>query len=102
MTNQANTCVHQTGSLWRTLGGWTCLLIGVLGLVLPFIPGIPLLIIGMVALSPNYLWARTSLKWIRERIRRGACPPVADIGHNNDARQTHRRRLSMYATENLP
>jgi hypothetical protein len=71
MTKQDNTRDrHQTSAFWRTTGGWTCLIIGVLGLALPIIPGIPLLVVGLVALSPNYPWARSGLGWMKERIRK--------------------------------
>jgi hypothetical protein len=69
MTKQGETrSLHPKTSPWRIAGGWTCLFIGVLGLALPVIPGIPLLIVGLVALSPNYPWARSSLRWMKERI----------------------------------
>ena len=48
--------------------GWILLLGGVLGLLLPLLPGIPLLIAGLVILSREYAWARRLLergrKWI--------------------------------------
>ena len=71
MTKQAITRdLYQTGSFWRAMGGWTCLFLGILGLALPVIPGIPLLVVGLVALSPNYPWARSSLRWMKERIQK--------------------------------
>jgi len=50
------------GSLWRTAAGWMLLLLGVAGLMLPILPGVPLLIAGLVMLSTEYTWAR---KWLR-------------------------------------
>jgi uncharacterized membrane protein YbaN (DUF454 family) len=41
--------------------GWILLMIGVLGLLLPLLPGIPLLIAGLVILSREYDWARRLL-----------------------------------------
>ena len=74
MTGQNKTRdLHSTASLWRSAGGWTCLLIGVLGFALPMIPGIPLLVIGLLALSPNYPRARSRLRRVRERIRKVTC-----------------------------
>ena len=53
------------------------LLLGVIGLVLPLLPGIPLLIAGLVILSREYDWARRLLakgqRWlpaVSEKIRR--------------------------------
>ena len=71
MAKYDKTCdLHPTAALWRIAGGWTCLFVGGFGLALPIIPGIPLLIIGLAALSPNYLWARSGLRWMRERFER--------------------------------
>jgi uncharacterized membrane protein YbaN (DUF454 family) len=59
------------------LVGWLLLLLGVIGLVLPLLPGIPLLIAGLVILSREYDWARRllakGLRWlpaVSEKIRR--------------------------------
>jgi uncharacterized membrane protein YbaN (DUF454 family) len=41
--------------------GWLLMLLGVIGLVLPLLPGIPLLIAGLVILSREYDWARRLL-----------------------------------------
>ncbi|HTT24933.1 MAG TPA: PGPGW domain-containing protein [Candidatus Sulfotelmatobacter sp.] len=41
--------------------GSTLLLLGAIGLVLPLLPGIPLLIAGLVMLSREYDWARRLL-----------------------------------------
>ena len=74
MTQSVSTWnIQQSGSLWRTAGGWTFLVVGVAGLVLPVLPGVPLLIAGLVMLSADYHWARTSLRrlklWIRKLNR---------------------------------
>jgi uncharacterized membrane protein YbaN (DUF454 family) len=57
--------------------GWILLLVGVLGLLLPLLPGIPPLIAGLVILSREYDWARRVLariqRWlpaISEQARR--------------------------------
>jgi hypothetical protein len=63
-----------TGSLWRNAGGWTLVILGVAGLILPVLPGIPLLIMGLVLLSADYRWARICLRrvklWTRKLDRR--------------------------------
>src|ERR1700722_15951779 len=62
-----------SGSLWRNVGGWILVVLGVAGLVLPFLPGVPLLLAGLVMLSADYRWARTCLRrlklWIRKLNR---------------------------------
>jgi uncharacterized membrane protein YbaN (DUF454 family) len=57
-------------SLWRTVAGWLCVFAGVLGLVLPVIPGIPLLIAGLIVLSTRYRWASVCLKWLKRQMKK--------------------------------
>ena len=56
-------------SLWRTAVGWALVCAGVTGLVLPVIPGIPLLIAGLVVLSARYRWAAVCLRWLKRKVR---------------------------------
>ncbi len=56
-------------SLWRKIVGWSCLVVGALGIVLPIIPGIPLLVIGLAALSTQHRWARALFAWIKRHYR---------------------------------
>jgi uncharacterized membrane protein YbaN (DUF454 family) len=48
--------------------GWLCILLGAAGLVLPFIPGAVLLLIGITLLSQHYSWARRLLVRARDRF----------------------------------
>jgi len=43
------------------VAGWLCILAGAAGLVLPFMPGTVLLLIGLTLLSKHYAWARRLL-----------------------------------------
>ncbi len=56
--------------IWRELVGWTSLVIGVLGIILPIIPGIPFLVIGLAALSTEYRWVRSLLVWAKGKMGR--------------------------------
>jgi uncharacterized membrane protein YbaN (DUF454 family) len=47
--------------------GWALLMLGVAGLVLPVLPGVALLIIGLSLLSLEYKWAR---RWMGPLLRR--------------------------------
>lgn len=64
------------GRLWRRASGWTLVVLGVIGCVLPVLPGIPLLLGGLALLSTEYSWAEKALRrlkaWVeRARLRRG-------------------------------
>jgi uncharacterized membrane protein YbaN (DUF454 family) len=74
--------LQPSGSLWRTAGGWVLLTFGVAGLILPVLPGTPLLIAGLVMLSADHRWARNCLRrvklWIRKLRRHPPKPSNAD------------------------
>jgi uncharacterized membrane protein YbaN (DUF454 family) len=59
-----------SSSLWRTAGGWTFLVFGVAGLVLPVLPGVPLLLAGLIMLSADYHWARSCLRRVKLWVRK--------------------------------
>ena len=61
---------QERGSLWRKIVGWLCIAAGLLGLVLPIIPGIPLLIAGVVTLSTQHRWARALMLRMKRRFRK--------------------------------
>lgn len=48
--------------LVTVIGGWGLVLVGFAGLVLPVVPGVPLLLIGLGLLSPRFAWARNVLE----------------------------------------
>jgi uncharacterized protein YqgC (DUF456 family) len=60
---------RRESSLWLKIVGWACIAVGLLGLVLPIIPGIPILIAGLVTLSTQHRWARALLLWVKKRYR---------------------------------
>jgi uncharacterized membrane protein YbaN (DUF454 family) len=66
----ATETIRRKGSLWRKIIGWSFVAAGLLGLVLPIIPGIPLLIAGLVALSTQHRWARALMLWMKRRFRK--------------------------------
>jgi uncharacterized membrane protein YbaN (DUF454 family) len=47
--------------------GWTFILVGIVGLFLPFLQGILFILVGLVILSSQYAWARLLLKKVRRR-----------------------------------
>lgn len=48
--------------------GWLCILVGAAGLILPFVPGIVLLVTGVMILAQYYQWARWLLEGTRRRF----------------------------------
>src|SRR5215472_12961257 len=55
--------------LARRTGGWTLLVIGIAGCVLPVLPGIPLALAGLLLLSRDYAWASKALHHVKRRVR---------------------------------
>ena len=55
---------ERTGAM-RKIGGWALVCVGLAGLVLPIIPGIPLLLAGLAILAPDYVWAQRSLDKVK-------------------------------------
>ncbi len=57
----------------RTTLGVSLLVVGVIGTLLPIIPGIPLFIAGAAVLGPNHRLIRPMTDWLKRR--RGEKPP---------------------------
>ena len=60
---------HRGPSIRRKILGWTCILLGLPGLILPLLPGIPLLVLGIVLLASQHQWAHNLLEWAKRRFR---------------------------------
>ena len=67
--------VRRPGSLWRLILGWAGIGVGLLGIILPIIPGIPLLIGGLVLLSTQYHWAHRLMVWMKRKFGRHGAEP---------------------------
>jgi uncharacterized membrane protein YbaN (DUF454 family) len=52
------------------LAGWLFIVLGVIGLFLPFMQGILFLMIGLTILSSEYVWAHHLLTKVRTRFPR--------------------------------
>jgi len=58
---------------WIALvAGWGFVLVGVVGLFLPVLQGMLLLLIGLVILSSEYVWAHKLLAKLRARFPKAA------------------------------
>ncbi|WBV43982.1 PGPGW domain-containing protein [Pseudoroseomonas cervicalis] len=51
----------------RKLAGWSLLVLGVIGLVLPFLNGIIPLVLGLFVLREQHAWSQRSLAWCHAR-----------------------------------
>jgi uncharacterized membrane protein YbaN (DUF454 family) len=51
----------------RQLSGWLLVLVGVIGLIMPVMPGWLFLIPGLVILAERFTWAKRLLAWAREK-----------------------------------
>ncbi len=51
----------------RKAGGWSLLLVGLAGCVLPVIPGIPLMLAGLLVLARDYVWARKAVRYVKRK-----------------------------------
>lgn len=47
--------------LWREPLAWLTIAVGIAGCVLPFIPGLPLILVGLALLAQDYAWAKTAI-----------------------------------------
>src|SRR5690242_7129593 len=65
------------GRIAGIVTGWIFLVLGVVGLFLPFLQGILFLVIGLLILSAEYWWARRVILWLRTRF------PVIDSAINH-------------------
>jgi uncharacterized membrane protein YbaN (DUF454 family) len=48
--------------------GWVLIVLGAAGLFLPLLPGTPLLVLGLIVLSREYVWARRLMTRLRDRF----------------------------------
>jgi uncharacterized protein len=58
--------------LARQSAGWVLLALGVLGIIIPILPGLPLLVAGFALLATEYVWAHHALrhtKALMDRLR---------------------------------
>ncbi len=52
------------------IAGWSFILLGIVGLFLPILQGVLFLLVGLIILSTEYVWANRLLSKVRERFPR--------------------------------
>lgn len=74
--------------------GWGFLVLGVIGLFLPVLQGVLFLIVGLLILSSEYVWAHKLLQKIRRRFPDFASgwDKAADKAHRWTGQVFHRTR----------
>jgi uncharacterized protein len=65
------------------IAGWSFLLLGIVGLILPFLQGVLFILVGLIILSSQYDWARQLLGKLRERF-----PKISCVSHEVAAKAT--------------
>lgn len=54
-------------SIRRKLAGWSLMVVGVAGLILPFLNGTLFLVFGMFVMRHQYAWAHRGMAWSTAR-----------------------------------
>ena len=54
-------------SLARTLTGFLLVMVGIIGLILPIMPGWVFLIPGLLLLGERYVWAKRLAEWAKQK-----------------------------------
>jgi uncharacterized protein len=63
--------------------GWAFILLGIVGLFLPFLQGVLFLLVGLIILSSEYVWAHRLLTKLRERF-----PKIGSMADQATAKAT--------------
>jgi len=69
--------------------GWSLVLLGIAGLVLPFLQGLLLILLGLIVLSSEYQWARRLLKKLEARFPKVSSAARAAIANANQWLKRH-------------
>ena len=82
--------VSEAETVWRTfriLAGMVLIVLGLLGMVLPVVPGIPLLLAWVALLGSNHPWVRPFMArlrlWRRKRARAAGTRRPVDADHRD-------------------
>ena len=60
---------------WLRIGiGFGLMLVGLLGWILPIVPGWAFMIPGLMLLGREFHWARRTLQWLKDRIPKKSVP----------------------------
>ena len=69
--------MRATAKRWAMLlAGWSFILLGIAGLFLPVLQGILFLLIGLLILSSEYVWAHHLVNKLKQHV-----PAVAERAH---------------------
>jgi uncharacterized membrane protein YbaN (DUF454 family) len=65
--------------VFQRIAAYSCLVVGVAGIVLPVLPGIPLLFVGLKLLGPDHPITRPVLKFVRKFKRKYSSEPSHEV-----------------------
>jgi hypothetical protein len=80
----------------RKLFGWSMILVGIAGLVLPLLNGTLFLAIGLYVLKDDYVWAAKAIDWARRRFPRQAASMDRGQAKAEEYLKHTRRTLRRY------
>ena len=63
--------------------GWSLVLLGIAGLVLPFLQGLLLILLGLIVLSSEYQWAKRLLEKLEARFPKVGTAARTSIANAN-------------------
>ena len=67
-TGSRLTVKSRTKRILVLIAGWSFILLGIVGLFLPILQGVLFLLVGLIILSSEYVWAHRLLTKLRERF----------------------------------
>ena len=70
--------IYQEGGALRLvsiIAGFALLVTGIVGLILPIMPGWVMVIPGLALLAREFHWARRTLDWLKQRLEKKPTAP---------------------------
>jgi hypothetical protein len=82
----------------RKAFGWSMLLVGVAGLILPLLNGTFFLVVGLYVLKDDYAWAGRTIDWMRRKFpKQAASMDRGQVRAEEYLKRTRHRLRRVYA-----
>lgn len=85
--------------IWQMLGpalGWLCLALGVLGMILPILPGLPVLLLGVALVGPRHRLLRQGAVRLKRLLRTWANHPAPLVRRAGRWARQQQRQIAGY------